>query len=497
MAAEVGVRLSLAMVALAVLAACGGKSSPDQTSGPTATTTPTPMPTNDAPPTSSPGPTTPAPAPEAPPPVSTPEGPKPPILLEGGWSFYAQDQQLTPSIHDVSADEAGNVYAAAFDALFVKPRDAKAFTRVDGAAAGLSASCHDPRYIRVESPPDPLSVCPIISVAGLGPGRAIVGYKGVGTDSDADASWALLSGGADVVSYDGSAVKRERRVLVASPPGVVCETWLDPPTNSECSPGDYTWVTGRQKSRQINRIAVNRKAGIGFRDAVLGGSHGTFSILVANPGRRGWSAFDKTAEAAKKEPFWADATGVWEHEHADSTTAPDGTFRSGETWALAFDPRTGTPWGANEFQIASLPEYARMTRPTWNNWWGDVARQTIWSPERDPHGARDNVQSIAFCDDGTMWVASMGHGLARFSAGGGVSFLSVPGGDALASVACDPSDRSVWAGSAFDGGIWRVKDGTCRPCPPTRRRLRGRTRSAASRSTAGRPRASSTSRTPR
>jgi hypothetical protein len=33
------------------------------------------------------------------------------------------------------------------------------------------------------------------------------------------------------------------------------------------------------------------------------------------------------------------------------------------------------------------------------------------------------------------------------------------------SVACDPSDGSIWAGSAFDGGIWRLKGGAWTTLP--------------------------------
>jgi hypothetical protein len=393
----------------------------------------------------------------------------------GAWTFYSVDQGLTPSIQDVSADEGGNVYVAGYDALFVKARGEAAFRRVDPVAAGLTPTCRGTTdaereaFRSLAAPPVPPSVCPVISVAGTSAGKAVVGYKGVGTDQDRDGNWALWSGGADVVAFDGASLSRVRHVLVASPPGVVCETWLDPPTNSQCwVTGDFTWVRGRHKMRQIQRIAVNRRAGIGRGDVLMGGTHGTFALLVANPAQRGWSAFDQAPAGAAKDPRWADAQYVWEHEHADDTTAPSGVFRSGTTWALAFDPATGVAWGANEFRLASMPGYASMRRPAANNWWGSVERTTIWRPEADPSSAalRDNVQSIAFCDDGTMWIASMGHGLARRRPDGTTSFFSVPGGNGLAAVACDPSDGSIWAGSAFDGGIWRLKDGAWSTLPP-------------------------------
>jgi hypothetical protein len=145
-----------------------------------------------------------------------------------------------------------------------------------------------------------------------------------------------------------------------------------------------------------------------------------------------------------------------------------GVFLSGEAWALAFDPRTGDLWTANQFRTFRVGGYATMRRPASNAWWGNNDYlPALWSPLMNPFDGRerDNVMSLSFCDDGTMWVASLGHGLARVR-DGAVSYLHVPGGDGLFAVACDPSDNSVWVGSAFDGGIWRLKDGAWTSPPP-------------------------------
>jgi hypothetical protein len=70
---------------------------------------------------------------------------------------------------------------------------------------------------------------------------------------------------------------------------------------------------------------------------------------------------------------------------------------------------------------------------------------------------RDNVQSMSFCDDGTLWVGSAGNGLAMIDPSGSVSFVPSPDNYVYA-VACDPSDHSVWVGFG-DGGFGRYKDG--------------------------------------
>lgn len=390
-------------------------------------------------------------------------------LVVGHWTYYGSSQALPADVHDVSADEGGNVYVAGFDALYVKKAGEADFARVDPDAAGLTRNCWPESEIANRSPGGEPFVCPIISVAGAAPGKAIVGLKGVGIDDDyTDAPWALDSGGMDVVTFDGKSVRRERHVLVASPPKTACYVWdnSDPsvPKNTVCAEtwSDSPWMAGRRKMRQIQRIVVNhdRSRPLSYGDVYMAGTHGTFAILVANPEDRGW--YDRT----QGYPSYADARHVWEHHHPDpeSTT---GAFLAGEAWALAVDPRNNVPWFANQFRIASMPGYVELKRPVVeNNWWGDQVPErphlALWyggSPQ-DP-SRRDNVSSLSFCTDGTLWVASAGNGLARIDpAGGGVSFVDLPAGlgNVAFAVACDPADASVWVGFGW-GGFGRYKDG--------------------------------------
>ncbi len=103
------------------------------------------------------------------------------------------------------------------------------------------------------------------------------------------------------------------------------------------------------------------------------------------------------------------------------------------------------------------PETA--AQPLWIDIWPDAGPA---SNPTDPLGPTDdNVTSLSFCDDGTMWVGSYTHGLA-FTSGTGFSYLDLPDpathGDSVSAVACDPSDQSIWIGLGF-GGVMRYKNG--------------------------------------
>lgn len=366
---------------------------------------------------------------------------------------------MASDVWDVSADEAGNVYVAAGDLFFAKKRDETSFRVFDAASLGITKNCDEAKT----------QACPMVSVGGGAAGVAVVGLKGLGTDGDSDPDWWLDSGGADVLSFDGQALAKKRHVQVSGLPHQFCMDHSPGP----CSIGDATWEKGRRKVRQVLRIAVDHRVGTTqYGDVWMAGTHGSFNVLVANPDKRGW--VDQTS----LYPGTDDRKYVWEHDHPAMTVwATIGgvkqlAYTTGTTTALALDPTTGDPWAANETRMATKRGAGSMAdgwdAPMWPAWvpaeipsyldvWPDpIPTDPTQYDATDPRWM-DAVSSISFCDDGTLWIASLLHGLARRGRDGSISYLSLPPGlgDSASAVACDPSDGSVWVGFEWGGfGRW-------------------------------------------
>ncbi len=390
-----------------------------------------------------------------------------PSATKGGFTFYGNGDGMAADVWDVSADEAGNVYVAAGNVLFAKQRGEEAFHGFDAASAGITRNCDEAKT----------KACPLVSVGGGAPGVAVVGLQGLGTDGDSDPDWWLDSGGADVLAFDGQRLSRTRHVHVAGMPNQFCMDHSPPP----CSFGDATWEKGRRKVRQVLRIAVDHRVGaLQYGDVWMAGSHGTFSVLVANPVQRGW------VDLVPQFPGTEDRRFVWEHDHpaymgwATTGGTKQYAFLTGSSRALAIDPTTGDPWAANETRLATK-QGAGSRADGWNAsmwppWSTDEIRSFIdvWL---DPDPANpmdydatdprwmDAVSALSFCDDGTLWIASSIHGLARRARDGSISYLDLPGGhgNSATAIACDPSDGSIWVGfgwggfGRWNGGWWTVE----------------------------------------
>lgn len=411
----------------------------------------------------------------------------PPISVDG-WTFYGAQQGLPAEIYDVSADEGGNVYVAGGDAVYAKGSAATlapasdTFRRFD-ATAGLTQNCFqglDPltateadldRTLHPDPPGAP-AMCPIISVGGAAAGKAIVGFWAYGTDGDLNAEWAKDSGGLDVLSFDAAAGKlsRTRHVYVATAPGVICgayEQTSTPNATPTCQPWDEFMLYGRRKLHRVYRIAVNHHLGTPqYGDVWMGGTHVTLSAFFNDQAEargwygNGWIRNCPTAAGADPAvcPKFADpVTGAWnvfEHEHPafNGATYPDGVVKgpnqTGETWAIAIAP-SGKPWAHNGLRLAGM-------RGDTSNLGAGVAMDwnlvfDLWpdDPKADPtvltQPADDDVQSMAFCPDGALWVGSRTHGLARVgTADGTLAGYALPGGGQnVWALACD-RDGSLW-----------------------------------------------------
>lgn len=411
-------------------------------------------------------------------------------LKVGDWTYYGAGMGLSADTQDVSADEGGNVYVAGGDALYAKGHSAEVFLRFDASNAGLTQNCNEASQYTVATPPKPFYMCRIISVAGMAPGKAILGFDMFDVqefDGHTWAEWPMKAGGADVVAFDPTAgtLSRARHVRVNSPPHTICgSTTTEGRVTSCADPNNYWWVDGRRLFGRIVRIVVNHdKTSPLYGDVWFGAKHGTFSALLANAEARG--LVDRTAGQG---PDWADAKDVWEHEHpVMSGPLPGQTFVNGEGWAESIAP-DGTPWGSNEYRTTSIQGYgADLTilnnpgSPTVNSdFWMDYQPNFIdlWPDPMvpdptDPTGKKttmdyltaqaDNVRSMSHCPDGSLWIGSSTHGLARIPPGGGTpTYLSLPDPamqNSVSAVACDPSDGSLWIGLGQAGGLARYRNG--------------------------------------
>jgi hypothetical protein len=372
----------------------------------------------------------------------------------------------------VSADEAGNVYVAGGDAVYVKQRTDQKFLRFDSQNAGLTVNCNDRSEVDLPTPTKPPWQCRVLAVGGASPGKAIIGFEGFSNDVALPGwDWVLATGGADVVRFDAAAgtLSRVRHVDIGSPPHVICGSGEERGATN-CPATDYWWQNGRRLFHKVRRIVVNHDQGSPlYGDAWMCGEHATFAVLLANAAARGY--VDMTAGQGAR---YADEKDVWEHLHPalDTPTHPE-WFVNGECTALSIDPRDGKPWASNQYRTAWVEGYGPSLQSV--QWWmGPTAKPggqpwiDVW---RDPSleqifGATfDAVMSITHCADGTAWVGSLQHGLARIATNGSIATLDLPDpalGDAVTAVACDPLDSSLWIGLGH-GGVMRLRNGSFEP----------------------------------
>ncbi len=437
-----------------------------------------------------------------------------PYRNDAGFTFYGAGAGLSDDIHDVSADEGGNVYVAGGDALYVKARGDEQFLRFDAANGGLSPSCFPDQYSQCDlagfppcsaatPPPDSdFHLCTVQAVAGARSGRAIVGYHGYGDAVQHYTEWATKAGGADVVEFDPvqKTLRRARHVWIVSPPHTICTSqgearWqpgIDPP----CTANDGWWNYGRRLLRNVLRIAVNHDASSAkYGDVWFCGEHGTFAALFNE--ENGQRYLDRTAGF----PDYADANGlanaksVWEHEHP--TLHDKGNdFINEKCWGISIDPLDRV-WASNQYRTAFIdyppssltrddtwgmaPGFSNIagcTSPTFSDCayvgydiWPDPPNAATSSGQYYwPNPNFDGVVAMAACPDGRTWAGSFVHGLAEVGKSNDFSStdprLSAP----IQSLACDV-DNWLWIGfqdgtiGHFDtaGGTFRLVDATGAP----------------------------------
>jgi ligand-binding sensor domain-containing protein len=142
---------------------------------------------------------------------------------------------------------------------------------------------------------------------------------------------------------------------------------------------------------------------------------------------------------------------------------------SGDAWFGGSDRSTRFRYISSTGDM-SRPNYWRAQTLTeakdsaWNRF--DIWPDAVGEPQtsRPEQRTSDNISSISLTSDGNVWVGSFSRGLAEMTREGGVlrqfSTELVDGKGYVSSVAADPLDNSVWAGTSWGGGISRVRDNT-------------------------------------
>jgi ligand-binding sensor domain-containing protein len=142
---------------------------------------------------------------------------------------------------------------------------------------------------------------------------------------------------------------------------------------------------------------------------------------------------------------------------------------SGDAWFGGSDRSTRFRYVSSTGDM-SRPNYWQAQRlseakeSAWNrlDLWPDAVGEPQAS--RPEQRTSDNISGITLANDGSVWVGSFSRGLAQMTREGAVlrqfSTELVDGKGYVSSVAADPIDDSVWAGTSWGGGLSRVRGNT-------------------------------------
>jgi hypothetical protein len=395
------------------------------------------------------------------------------IPNSAGWEFYGRQQGGPRFVYGVSADEGGNVWVAGGeDGLFLMKKGENTFRRFT-MEDGLRPYGYMPDG---SAPPGP-KYLKVISVAGAWDGTVFVGYEGMPVQpgkptcedewSDAhqrrrtpDAS-VYKSGDADRVSLRADGTLDVVHYDISSGPGVV---------------GDEP--EGREKLCNIWRIVYQKHEDPKRSSVWFGANHG-FARGDAN--FRGNPTCNGQLRCSGVEEHTHPAFNAYVYSHKKEDEAQYGTdygrYRVKDAlltdayWGIALLPN-GDLWfgGANRstryFYGTTNGDFWECQSRTqdreyaWNrvDVWKDAVGEERYS--RPEERTEDLVSGMATVGT-TVWVGSFSNGLAHLDADGKVirtlkNELAAPH---VASVAADPLDGSIWAGTAWGGGLSRVKGG--------------------------------------
>jgi hypothetical protein len=389
------------------------------------------------------------------------------------WTFYGPEQGGPNEIYGASIDEGGNLWVAGgSEGLFVMRVGETTFQRLT-MADGLRP------YGYMPDGTDPVGekYLKVISVSGGPAGVAFVGYAGKpdarGDEYACESNW-------DGPNPDPSIYKSGDADRVTLTPTGISVAHYDIYTGLGISSAE---MRGREKVCSIYRIRYDALNG----KVWFGGNHG-FAMGDANyqgTAKCQWYATPNPATPTKKTDPWSNepghsgCNGVLEHVHpaingykADDTCC---SYLTGGYYGLSLDPATRDVWFAGQMRTTRF-RYGSTGGKYWDaqslsedapyvsnriDIWPDLVAEPQYPKVADR--VDDHASAAAVMPDGTVWVSSFVRGLAQLGPTGAVlKRLTTADGlssNKVFSVAADPSDGSLWAGTSY-AGISRLRNGT-------------------------------------
>ncbi|MFP2910522.1 hypothetical protein ACLESD_36885 [Pyxidicoccus sp. 3LFB2] len=393
-----------------------------------------------------------------------------PLPAAANWEFYGREQGGPLAVHGVSADEGGNIWVAGGEeGLFLLKKGETKFRRFT-MAEGLRPYGYMPDG---SVPPGP-KYLKVISVAGAWDGTVFVGYEGLPGDGSnhCENNWdgpspdpaRYKSGDADRVSLRADGTLDVVHYDISSGPGVVSAE-----------------LRGREKLCNVWRIVYHKwpdPEHPEYSSVWFGANHGFArgdAHFPGNPtcnGKLTCSGVEEHSHPALNAYVYSHAKedqaqhgkdySKWRVKDALLTDAYWGLalLPNGDVWVGGANRSTKYFYGTTDRNFWRAQEWTERGDYAWNriDIWKDAVGEERYSR---PEQRTDDVVSGMAVVGTTVWVGSFGNGLAQLNENGEVirtlkNELAAPH---VASIAADPLDDSIWAGTSWGGGLSRVKNG--------------------------------------
>ncbi|WP_240486544.1 DUF7594 domain-containing protein [Hyalangium minutum] len=384
--------------------------------------------------------------------------PTPPPPSSADWTFYGMAQGGPRYVYGVSTDAGGNIWVAGGeDGLYVLELGQTQFRRFT-----MEDGLRPYGYMSDGGAPPGAPYLKVISVAGGPAGTVFVGYEGKPPAPGMPTCENEWDQGYDAGRIPDASIYKsgdaDRVTLTAT--GIQVAHY-DVSTGPNWVPNE---PRGREKLCSIWRIVYDAQT----NSVWFGANHGF-----------GWGSADFPGYSCAPGTWNYGCAGVmehvhpainaWNHDQSNVVLLTDAYYgvsvaANGDVWFGGANRSTRFRYGTHGHDYWQAQVESEGSEYTWNriDIWPDAVAEPTW-PTREQR-VDDTVSGMAVMSDETVWVGSFLRGLAQLSPSGQVlrtlSTELADGRGNVASVAVDPLDNSVWAGTAQGGGLSRVRGNT-------------------------------------